>query len=101
AIRSIPRWRQCPIHVVHDEKRLNLPPIEFDFLRLVHGVTETKSFAKELSKLHDQIQRAWVKTKEKMLVDTTMSGLNFKHFIDGGEQVCSVRLNKAYGAHLR
>ena len=64
-------------------------------------MTETKSFAKELSKLHDQIQRAWVKTKEKMLVDTTMSGLNFKHFIDGGEQVCSVRLNKAYGAHLR
>jgi hypothetical protein len=94
-------WRSCPIHIIHDEKRLNLPHVQLDLLRLAQEISETESFQKALSKLSQTIQRAWQKTREKILVDTTLPGLNFKPFLDGGERVYSVRLNNRFRAHLR
>jgi hypothetical protein len=94
-------WRNCPIHIIHDEKRLNLPLLELDLLRLAQEVRETDSFLKTLSKLSQTIQLAWQKTKAKLITDTTLPGLDFKHFVDHGERVYSVRLNKRLRAHLR
>jgi hypothetical protein len=94
-------WRACPVHVVHDEQRLNLPPFNIDLLRLAHGVSETVAFNKDLGRLHIHVQRAWPKTKEKICNDTTQPGLDFKHFSDRSERVYSVRVNKAIRAHLR
>ena len=94
-------WRVCPVHVIRDEQRLNLPPFDIDLLRLAEGVRETEAFNKDLGRLHPDVQRAWPKTKEKILLDSTLPGLDFKRFHDGGERVYSVRVNKAVRAHLR
>jgi hypothetical protein len=37
-------WQACPVHVVHDEQRLNIPPFDIDLLRLAEGVRETEAF---------------------------------------------------------
>jgi hypothetical protein len=39
--------------------------------------------------------------EEKILIDSTLPGLDFKHFQDRGERVYSVRVNKSVRAHLR
>ena len=94
-------WRQCPVHVVHDEKRFNIPLVDLDLLRFVREIMETEAFQKDLLKLDPEIQRAWPKTVEKMRHDLTLRGLDFKPFNDRGERVFSVRVNRAYRAHLR
>lgn len=94
-------WRQCPVHIIHDEKRHGLPTLGIDLLRLISQLRETDKFQRELSKLAPSVRELWAPTKRKLLADVTIPGLDFKHFEHKGERVYSVRLNRGYRAHLR
>lgn len=94
-------WRQCPVHVIHDEEEHGLPRVAIDLLRVATEIIETDAFRKDLLKLGSRIERAWPKTKEKILFDATIPGLDFKHFEDRRERVYSVRVDRAIRAHLR
>jgi hypothetical protein len=94
-------WRYCPIHIVHDEHRLNLPAIYLDLFRNITTVTETDDFLKKLRKLSSDIQNAWKKIRSLLQITTTAPGLDFKLWKRFDHMdIFSVRLNKSYRAHL-
>jgi len=94
-------WRYCPIHIIHNEQRFGIPPIDLVLFRKVTNIIETKSFLKNLRKLSTHIQRAWEKVKRMLIETTTAGGLDFKFWERRGDQtIYSVRVKKNYRAHL-
>lgn len=94
-------WRYCPIHIIHDETRLALPPIELGLFRNIESILESKSFVNQLSTLPSSIQKKWPKTKEMLRVAISARGLDFKLWEKQKDQsIFSVRLSDSYRAHL-
>jgi hypothetical protein len=95
-------WRYCPVHVVHDEKRLDLPIL--DIIRFVNipALYETDRFRQQVLGLPAPLQKSWQKAKLQLKETTALGGLNFKLWERTGDgDVYSIRLSKAYRAHLR
>jgi hypothetical protein len=94
-------WRYCPIHIIHDEQRLNIPLVELGLLSKIEVIFETERFRKQLLALSKAIQQAWSKAKAKLADTTARPGLDFKFWKrQGAETVYSIRLNNNYRAHL-
>jgi hypothetical protein len=95
-------WRYCPVHIIHDEQRLNLSII--DILRFVNisAIFETDRFTKQFSVMSKPLHSKWDKVKRQLQQSTSLPGLDFKFWERrGNEPVYSVRLDKGYRAHLR
>jgi len=100
-------WRQCPIHIIHDEASLGLPPVHFNFFLFVRKIAETKKFAERLRKLSSDIHNRWYQTRNKLGKTTALSGLDFKLWTgdirfekQSSWEVWSVRVTKNSRAHL-
>jgi hypothetical protein len=95
-------WRQCPVHIIHDDKRLTFAPGAFDLFAHVRGLVLTESFEAELKKLPRPLQRAWEKTQRMLSVSTAIAGLDFKLWERRPSgRVYSVRVSRGCRAHLR
>lgn len=95
-------WRYCPVHVVHDEKRLDLPIL--DIIRFVNipSIYGTEKFRQQVVDLPAPLQKSWKKAKLQLKETTNLRGLDFKLWERTGDgDVYSVRLSKGYRAHLR
>jgi hypothetical protein len=93
-------WRYCPIHLVDDSVRLGIPPAWLSCFYRLSAIEETEEFTKKLKKLAPPIQRAWMRSKERLSVAIT-SGADFKKWDKGGKDLFSVRINDNFRAHLR
>jgi hypothetical protein len=94
-------WRYCPIHIIHDKHRLNIPPVELGLFSNIEVISEDERFKKQLSALSKVTQEAWSRTKRKLAVTTALKGLDFKFWEHRGtDKVYSIRLNDNYRAHL-
>ena len=94
-------WRYCPIHIIHDETRLALPPIELELFRNIESILESENFLNQLSKLPQLIQKKWPKTKNLLKATTSAHGLDFKLWEkQSNRSIFSVRLSDSYRAHL-
>jgi hypothetical protein len=63
-------WRQCPVHVIHDDKRLVFARSAFDLFAHVREIVLADSFEAEVNKLQRPLQKAWDKT-QRMLSNST------------------------------
>jgi hypothetical protein len=94
-------WRYCPVHIIGDEGRLSLRPIDLILFRVIAAVRESDSFKQALSGLPGTVQMAWEETKRKMAASVALNGLDFKQWERRpSETVYSVRLSRSHRAHL-
>jgi hypothetical protein len=92
-------WRYCPIHVVHDEHRLEIPRILLNLFSALHNIQESEQFLSMLSQLSPVIRKKWHKTKHLLSVALT-PGADFKKWPPAGKNVYSVRVDRSFRAHL-
>jgi hypothetical protein len=90
----------CPEYVMF---RTNLSKWISPVFRLppVRRVTEGEDVLKLLSGRFSQMKKDWESTKQKLLTDSLMPGLNFKPWRKDGRDCCSVRIDRNFRAHLR
>ncbi len=93
-------WRYCPIHLIDDSERLGIPPGWLSFFSRLSGIHETDEFRKKLDKLAPPVQRAWARTRQK-LGNSITTGLDFKKWDRGVDDLYSVRINDNFRAHLQ
>ena len=93
-------WRECAIHLIDDSARYGIPPGWLTFFSALPNVGETEDFRKQLRRLPQKIQTAWVRTKARVR-DGLTRGDDFKQWKPGGPEIWSIRLNSGYRAHLR
>lgn len=94
-------WQYCPIHIIHDQERFNLPLASLDLFRFIPSLIETDKFLKALKKLPTDIQSKWEKAKVILRTTTSMAGLDFKFWEKKDSlSIYSIRLNRSYRAHL-
>jgi hypothetical protein len=93
-------WNECPVHILHDDKRLGLPILTAKFLTCIPNIIETKKFSKMFVKLAGQYQEAWLEKK----LDLASNPPNPKQFeaLKGKKRgLYSIRVGKGHRAHLR
>jgi len=94
-------WRYCPIHIIHDERRLNIPPVDLGLFSNIATIVENEHFKTQFPALPSAIQEAWIRKKQMLAVTTAAKGLDFKFWERRGtEKVYSIRLSANYRAHL-
>ena len=98
----IPRidWRYCPIHLIHDEHRLEIPKIYLDLFTNIESLEETATFLRLLNQLPAQTQRKWVKFKRQSSIAIT-PGMRPKKWRPLGEDTWAFRIDDNYRAHLK
>lgn len=95
-------WRQCPVHIIDDSKRLVFAPRAFDLFPYVRGIVRTESFQAALRRLPRPLQKAWEKTERILGSSTAIGGLNFKLWERRPSgRVYAVRVSDSCRAHLR
>lgn len=93
-------WRYCPIHVIHDERRLNISDIHVNLFAKIENIEESGSFQRQLNRLPVQIQKKWGKFKDKSSVLLT-PGMRFQQWPQAGDDIYSARVDDNYRAHLK
>jgi hypothetical protein len=94
-------WEWCPLRIIKDETRLGVPPIAVHFFRSVRIAAESPRFRHQLSELPSSIQSQWRRATDKLRLNPTQRGLDFKKWIAAPDgQLFSLRVNKSYRAHL-
>jgi hypothetical protein len=94
-------WRDCPVHVVHDERRFSLPDFYANLFLVVASIDEAPSFRKALEKCDAKVQRAWARTRQKLATTVASPGLDFKLWARRASQLeYSVRVDGNFRAHL-
>jgi hypothetical protein len=95
-------WRQCPVHIIHDDARLVFAPGAFDLFAHVRGIVLTQSFEAALKRLPRPLRKAWDKTQRMLSESTAIGGLDFKLWgRSPSGRVYSVRVSRGCRAHLR
>ena len=98
----IPRidWRYCPIHLIHDEHRLEIPKIYLDLFTCIEKLEETAAFVRRLNQLPEQTRRKWHKFKRQSYIAIT-PGMRPKKWKALGEDAWAFRIDDNYRAHLK
>lgn len=95
-------WRYCPLHIVQDGARLNLPPLQVSLFSNITGIIPEGDFSRKLSELPARIQALWARAQDKLRINPGIRGLDFKKWdVAGAATVYSIRLDRAYRVHLR
>lgn len=92
-------WRYCPIFLVDDTKKYGIPPGWLEYLSSIPSIEESLSFQNQLSKLGQEIRKAWERTKRRLQQAIT-PGADFKKWTRGGSNIYSVRINDNFRVHL-
>ena len=66
----------------------------------VREIAEGDKFLKVLNGKLRALQQPWKNTKEKLLIDRNLHGLNFKQWKNDGSRRYSVRVDRGNRAHL-
>lgn len=97
---GLQRASLCPEYVVTPNRltdwlspALVLPPVK--------TVSEEPNVTKDLSGKLAHLQVAWKRTKDKLIANRLLPGLNFKPWPMDGHDAYSVRLDRGFRAHLR
>jgi hypothetical protein len=93
-------WRYCPIHLIHDEHRLEIPKIYLDLFTSIESLEETATFLRLLNQLPAQTQRKWGKFKRQSSIAIT-PGMRPKKWKALGEGAWAFRIDDNYRAHLK
>jgi hypothetical protein len=94
-------WRYCPIHLLNDHDRLDLPEDLLDFFSRVSTIAESDRFRKNMISLPIKLQRKWESLKQRLSVSIAGSGVDFKMWKREKEgSIYSVRLTRKHRAHL-
>lgn len=93
-------WRQCPVHFLHDDASLGLPPLGPQFINLIPDIRETKRFVKRFKRLANQFQKAWMDTKQE-LASRAPNLQQFEALKGQMSGLFSVRVGGGHRAHLR
>jgi hypothetical protein len=93
-------WRFCPIFLVDDTKKYGVNSGWLEYLTSIPLIEENFSFQNQLSKLGQNIRKAWDRTKFRLQQQIT-PGADFKKWPPGGDNVYSVRINDNFRAHLK
>lgn len=93
-------WRYCPIHLVDDSERFNLPSGLIQFFGTIDNIKESDTFLKMLKKESKIVQQKWFRTKQKLRSAITV-GLDLKKWPKLGADAYSVRVDRSYRAHLK
>jgi hypothetical protein len=88
-------WRP-PEHLIRDVKLTALIPSYWS-LPKISNIVESSKFQKSLKKL-GRIGEKWMNTKDKLIREPGMNGLNFKEWPDG--KCFSVRVDQNFRAHI-
>lgn len=99
-IRPAVDWRYCPIHLVDDSQRFDLPEGWLESFSCLQRIVESAAFKKQLSQLPPALQKAWGRAKEKLRTAIT-SGCDFKQWPRGGADTWSCRVGDNFRVHLR
>jgi len=92
---SIPGSR-CPVHIIKDLARWNLPEISVRFLKCILEIVETDVFRKLFSQMPQHVQKRWRRKSEELKLRLPRHP-EFENFRDH----FSLRLGHNYRAHLR
>jgi len=93
-------WGECPVHILHDDERLQLPALVPKFLPCIPDIRETKKFYKKFSKLARQYQDSWVETKAD-LATRPPNPKQFEALVGKLRGIYSVRVGSGHRAHLK
>jgi hypothetical protein len=94
-------WRNCPVHIVHDEARFSLPDLTAALFASVPFVCEPEDFVRQLRTRDVTIRKAWERTKRKLAQTVRAQGLDFKLWERHGDnKEFSVRIDRNCRAHL-
>lgn len=93
-------WRNCAIHYKDDSARFGIPPGWLTFLSRLHAIDESDKFLKQLAKLGRPHKERWLVAKQRAM-DTMTAGHDFKPWPKGGNDVWSLRVDRAFRAHLQ
>lgn len=93
-------WRNCAIHYKDDSVRFGIPPGWLTFLSRLRVIDESDKFRKQLAKLGRSRQQRWETAKQRA-IDTLTAGHDFKPWPKGGPDVWSLRVDRAFRAHLQ
>ncbi len=89
----------CPLHFIHDESRLGIPPLSVHFLKCISKINETERFSKSFATLPATIQNRWQKKKAQLALGIPRHPEFEK--LKGSALLFSIRLNDKFRAHLR
>jgi hypothetical protein len=106
-------WRYCPVHIIHDESRLNLSPFSFQVIKSIENIEEPENFQKMVAKQPQRVRESWEEAKKLLATDATASKLRFKPWdykkakgkprnpnLYRGKKVYAVYLEKGFRAHI-
>jgi hypothetical protein len=93
-------WSECPIHILHDDGRLGLPPLTPKFLKCIPTIIETKKFSKKFSTLARQYQDSW-QEKKLELAARPPNPKQFEKLVGKKRGLYSVRIGGGHRVHLQ
>jgi len=94
-------WRHCPIHIVRDERRYNLPEGFIQFFSNLSSISESNEFLDKLNRMGFVARQKWQKLKDQLLVQIP-KGADFKKWKkESKKDEYSVRLGQNNRAHLK
>ena len=93
-------WRNCAIHFMDDSARFGIPPGWLTFLSSLQAIDESDKFLRQLAKLGKPQQERWRVAKQRAM-STLTTGHDFKPWPKGGKDVWSLRIDRAFRAHLQ
>ncbi|MDO8526475.1 MAG: hypothetical protein Q7T03_02170 [Deltaproteobacteria bacterium] len=95
-------WENCPVHIIHDEKRFGIAPWFVDYFGSVAINQETDEFKKRLLELGKHVPKLWKKACRFLAsVGPSYPGLGFEKWRSRPDgTVYSVRLNDDIRVHV-
>ena len=91
---------KCPVHVIHDEKRIGLPVPAVQLITHICNIRETEHFQHRFARLDRTVQRSWSAMKQKLSAGVPRSARLEKMKGSRGE-VFSVRVSDNFRVHLQ
>lgn len=98
-LRDLDRASNCPLFLVRDEKRINLPSDVVRLIESIDPIVETRKFEKQLKKTPLKIQESW-KSKKVKLKESVPRHPEFEKLKGEMKGTYSIRLDLNYRAHL-
>jgi len=90
----------CPVHIIHDEKRVGLPASAVRFINRICNIRESEHFQRRFARLDRATQRSWSAMKQKLSAGVPRSA-RLEKMRGQPSDVFSVRIGENFRVHLR
>jgi hypothetical protein len=91
---------KCPVHVVHDEKRLGLPQGAVRLITRICNIRENEHFRRRFDRLDRATKKRWSKMKEQLSAGVPRSA-RLEKIRGRADDVFSVRVGNNFRVHLQ